>query len=362
MAQNELYYRDYLQLDRILSAQQLRSAAAGTPAHDELLFIIVHQVYELWFKLALHELDDIIERFAQPYVPEHEVATAVFRLERVRKILELAVAQFELLETMTPLDFLEFRDLLHPASGFQSLQFRLLELRLGLEEEERVLRSYAASLDERDRALLEQLRAQPTLFTVTQQWLERMPFLEVGQYRFWSEYRHAVHRMFERERAAILAHPALPEQEKQRKLEQVDSNAAAFEALFDATQYEELRRKRLRRLSHRATLAALFLMLYRDYPLLQLPFRFLDGLIRVDQQLSLWRYRHAIMVSRMIGSKVGTGGSSGYDYLLQTTIRQRIFADLAQLSNYLLPRSEIPPLPEQLQAQLRFAFELASQG
>jgi tryptophan 2,3-dioxygenase len=68
------------------------------------------------------------------------------------------------------------------------------------------------------------------------------------------------------------------------------------------------------------------------------------------------------MVSRMIGSKVGTGGSSGYDYLLQTTIRQRIFADLAQLSSYLLPRSEIPPLPEQLQAQLRFAFELAGQG
>jgi tryptophan 2,3-dioxygenase len=156
MAQNELYYRDYLQLDRILSAQQPRSAAAGTPAHDELLFIIVHQVYELWFKLALYELDDIIERFAQPYVPEHEVATAVFRLERIRKILELAVAQFELLETMTPLDFLEFRDLLHPASGFQSLQFRLLELRLGLDEEERVLRSYAASLDERDRARIEQ--------------------------------------------------------------------------------------------------------------------------------------------------------------------------------------------------------------
>ncbi|MCS7177155.1 MAG: tryptophan 2,3-dioxygenase [Candidatus Kapabacteria bacterium] len=354
-----LYYRDYLALDSILSAQHPRSAQHGVIAHDELLFIIVHQVYELWFKQALYELDSVIRIIGQSYVPEHEVATALFRVERINRILELGIAQFDLLETMTPLDFLAFRDLLHPASGFQSLQFRLLEVRLGLDEEARVLRGYELSLDERDRQQLQQARSQPTLFGVVQAWLERMPFLELGDYRFWDAYREAALRMFARERRAVEEHPVLSPEEKQQKLQQIQLNAADFGALFDAARYAELQRTRQRRLSHRATLAALFIMLYRDYPLLQLPSRFLDSLIRLDQRMSLWRYRHTVMVNRMIGRKVGTGGSSGYDYLLQTTVRQHIFQDLASLANYLLPPAEIPPLPPEVETRLRFAAELS---
>jgi tryptophan 2,3-dioxygenase len=174
---DHLSYRDYLALDTILSAQHPRSNQQGKAAHDEMLFITVHQVYELWFKQALYELDSVITIVQQPYVPEHEVATALFRLERIGEIFRLAIAQFDLLETMTPLDFLAFRDLLHPASGFQSLQFRLLEIRLGLDDESRVLKGFAQSLDERDRAELQAARSQPTLFAAVQAWLERMPFL-----------------------------------------------------------------------------------------------------------------------------------------------------------------------------------------
>lgn len=355
---DHLYYRDYLALDTLLSAQHPRSHKQGTPAHDEMLFITVHQVYELWFKQALYELDSVIAIVQQPYVPEHEVATALFRLERIGEILRLAVAQFDLLETMTPLDFLSFRELLHPASGFQSLQFRLLEIRLGLDDEARVLKGFEQSLDERDRAELQRARSQPTLFGAIQAWLERMPFLEVGAYRFWDSYREAVLRMFERERRAILEHPALTAEEKQQKLQQVQLNESAFHALFEPERYAELVRRRERRLSHRATMAALFIMLYRDYPLLQLPFRLLDALIRLDHRFSLWRYRHALMVHRMIGRKVGTGGSSGYEYLLQTTLQQHIFHDLSSLASYLLPPAEIPPLPAELEARLRFVVEV----
>ncbi|GBD07244.1 Tryptophan 2,3-dioxygenase [bacterium HR21] len=355
---DHLYYRDYLALDTILSAQHPRSRQQGKAAHDEMLFITVHQVYELWFKQALYELDSIITIVQQPYVPEHEVATALFRLERIGEIFRLAIAQFDLLETMTPLDFLAFRDLLHPASGFQSLQFRLLEIRLGLDDETRVLKGFEQSLDERDRAELQAARSQPTLFGAVQAWLERMPFLEVGAYRFWEAYRGAVIRMFERERRAVLEHPALTDEEKHRKLQQIHVNESAFHALFEPERYEELLRRRQRRLSHRATLAALFIMLYRDYPLLQLPFRFLDALIRLDHRFSLWRYRHAVMVNRMIGRKVGTGGSSGYEYLLQTTLQQHIFQDLSSLASYLLPPAEIPPLPAEIENRLRFAVEV----
>ncbi len=353
-----VYYRDYLRLDTLLSAQHPRSQETGSPAHDEMLFITVHQVYELWFKQALYELDSVIAILQQPYVPEHDVATALFRLERIGEIFRLAIAQFDLLETMTPLDFLAFRDLLHPASGFQSLQFRLLEIRLGLQDEARVLKHYEQSLDERDRDVLRHARSEPTLFGAVQAWLERMPFLEVGTYRFWSAYREAVTRMFERERHAVLHHPALTEEEKQQKLGQIRLTEVAFDALFDEERYAELLRQRQRRLSHRATRAALFIMLYRDYPLMQLPFRLLDALIRLDHRFSLWRYRHAVMVNRMIGRKVGTGGSSGYEYLLQTTVQQHIFQDLASLSSYLLPPSEIPPLPAEIAARLRFAVEV----
>src|SRR5258708_15955666 len=128
----DFYYADYLKLPALLAAQQPESVRHGKPAHDEMLFIIVHQTYELWFKQILHELDRIQVDFGGDVVEDEYLGRIVHGLERINEILKLLIQQLEVLETMTPLDFLDFRDFLFPASGFQSAQFRLIEIRLGL--------------------------------------------------------------------------------------------------------------------------------------------------------------------------------------------------------------------------------------
>ena len=133
-----LTYAAHLQLDRLLSCQQRQSELHGRPAHDEMLFIIVHQAYELWFKQILFELDAVQQVFSGPRVEDGDIGRAVHGLGRIVEIEKLLVHQLDVLETMTPLDFLDFRDLLVPASGFQSLQFRLIETRLGLRRDERL--------------------------------------------------------------------------------------------------------------------------------------------------------------------------------------------------------------------------------
>ncbi len=130
--QGALHYADYLKLAALLSAQEPESARHGRPAHDEMLFIIVHQTYELWFKQILHELDRIQVDFGGDVVEDEYLGRIVHGLDRINEILKLLIQQLEVLETMTPLDFLDFRDFLFPASGFQSAQFRLIEIRLGV--------------------------------------------------------------------------------------------------------------------------------------------------------------------------------------------------------------------------------------
>ena len=139
MAEDGIYYGDYLQLDKLLGAQELESAKAGDPIHDEMLFIVVHQAYELWFKQILWELDDVMAIFSQEPVPERYMGRAVSRIRRITEIQRLLVQQIAVLETMTALDFLDFRDHLFPASGFQSAQFRLVENKLGMRPEDRLL-------------------------------------------------------------------------------------------------------------------------------------------------------------------------------------------------------------------------------
>ena len=133
-----LTYADHLNLERLLACQERRSEMAGRPAHDEMLFIIVHQAYELWFKQILFELDAVQEVFSGPVVDDRGIGKAVHGLKRIVEIQKLLIGQLDVLETMTPLDFLDFRDLLVPASGFQSVQFRLIETRLGLKREARL--------------------------------------------------------------------------------------------------------------------------------------------------------------------------------------------------------------------------------
>jgi tryptophan 2,3-dioxygenase len=133
-----IYYGDYLQLDKILGAQELESAKVGKSAHDEMLFIITHQSYELWFKQIIFELESIVDIFQAPTVEERRMGRVIHRLARVKSIQRVLVDQIDIIETMTPMDFLEFRDLLVPASGFQSVQFKKIEILLGLRREDRI--------------------------------------------------------------------------------------------------------------------------------------------------------------------------------------------------------------------------------
>src|SRR5580658_10924922 len=178
MTHPPVYYGDYLHVERMLSLQSPESAKHGPPVHDEMLFIIVHQAYELWFKQVLHELDRIERDFSANPVDGEAMARVVHSLARIHEILKLLVAQLDVLETMTPADFLDFRDYLFPASGFQSLQFRLIETRLGLPEGSRVQfdgEAVEKRLSVGDRQRLAAARMRPTMLALLDAWLARTP-------------------------------------------------------------------------------------------------------------------------------------------------------------------------------------------
>lgn len=352
-----LYYSDYLALDAVLSAQHLESAKHGAPAHEEMLFIITHQTFELWFKQVLFEVDSVITLLDRPYVPESDLAVCLSRIQRVNRIMEHLAQQFTLIETMTPGEFMEFRAFLNPASGFQSVQWRVLERTLGLPETKRVLRHYTEPFTPEQLKQLDDASNRTTLFAAVQRWLEQMPFMEHGSYAFWDAYKTSVRTMLDNDRAELRRLSEAEHTDPTSSLEQIDANERGFLALFDAEQYAELQSQGTRRMSQRATLATLFISTYRDRPLLQIPYRFVDAIIELDRLVSLWRYRHTMMVSRMIGMRVGTGGSSGHDYLMQTTVRQRVFDDLTSLSSYLVPPQHTPALPAEIEARLQFVNE-----
>ncbi len=354
-----IYYSDYLQLDKLLSAQRPKSAEYGIEAHDELLFITVHQAYELWFKQILHEIDSVNAMFRSDSVDEKSIGVAAARVQRIIEIQKLLIEQLRVLETMTPLDFLDFRDYLIPASGFQSFQFRLIENKLGLTNEKRIKYNnidYLNTLAEEHRKLILETVKHPSLLELVEKWLERTPFLGFGAFKFWEEYKKCVERMLENEQDIITGNPTLTVKKREFQLKQLSGTREHFESLFDENKHNQLLGEGQKRLSNRATLAALFINLYRDEPILHLPYVFLSSLVDLDELLTQWRYSHALMVHRMIGAKVGTGGSSGHQYLMETVDKHRVFADLFNLSTYLVPRSELPQLPAELLEQLGFSF------
>ena len=355
-----IHYHSYLQLDKILGAQQLRSAELEqSPAHEEMLFIIVHQVYELWFKQIAHEVDSVIRMFRGDNVDERSIGTAVSRLNRVVEIEKLLIQQIQVMETMTALDFLDFRNYLFPASGFQSFQFRKVEAMLGLPETERITynnKHYASDFAQTQQSELNTLSNGSTLFKVVEEWLERTPFLQFGSFEFLAHYRTAVDKMLAREQEAIRSTNYLDEQEKAMRLRMLGSTDTYFQSVLDPNVHRQLQEEGKSRLSYRATVAALFINLYRDEPILHQPFNLLRVLIDIDELFTTWRYRHAQMVLRMLGRKIGTGGSSGHDYLQSTAIKHHIFSDLHNISTLLIPRSELPALPDDLRQQLGFYY------
>ncbi len=354
-----VHYAGYLQLEKLLDAQHLRSTELGEHAHDEMLFIVIHQVYELWFKQIVHELESVVAMFKDERVDENEISVAVLRMDRITEIQKLLIDQIHVLETMTPLDFLDFRNYLFPASGFQSFQFRKVEVMLGLKNDRRMTYNntpYGVFFSEQQQQELFDIEDRGSMADMLENWLERTPFLDFKGFNFLAEYQNAVKKMITQEQNAILATDYLDEKEKAMRLRMLGDTDTYFLSVLDEAKHNELVENGTLRLSYKATIAALLINLYRDEPILQMPYRFLAKLVDIDELFTSWRYRHAQMVLRMIGKKVGTGGSSGHDYLHGTAVKHHIFSDLHNISTLLIPRSVLPVLPEEVKKGLSFYY------
>lgn len=343
-----LYYWDYLHLDDLLNSQTPKSAERGNEVHDELFFIAVHQTSELWFKQILAELESVLTLMKHERIPERDLGVILSRLQRINAIQRLLVEQLDVLETLTPLDFLDFRSMLLPASGFQSVQFRLIENRFGLLEKDRLRiegHSYSDTLRSDHVELVGQSESAPSLFDYVEQWLSRIPFLETKTFDFVATYREVARAKHDATRSALEGNPD--------QLAAFEGGIRKFDAIFDELVWEKEMQEGTRRFSYKAFMAALFINLYRDEPILHMPYRILTALVDVDETLTIWRQRHALMAHRMLGRLTGTAGS-GYDYLDQTARRYTPFRDLFDVATYLLPRPTLPQLPSTLVGDLDF--------
>lgn len=377
-----LLYSEYLLLDKVLSAQRLLSREYDKEVHDEHLFIVTHQAYELWFKQIIYELDSVralfsndekvTKKYAQldllveknshsfEFMDESRTLEILKRLNRIVLILKLLVDQVSILETMTPLDFMAFRNYLCPASGFQSLQFRLLENKLGVRQENRVKYSQSyMRVFGRDPEAMEAIRRseeEPSLSRLVQMWLARTPGLSPDDFDFWGKYRCAVEKMLGEQREH--AHSQQKDEFRKHMINNVAARQAMFDTIFNEAVHNVLVTRGERRFTYAALQGAVMITLYRDEPRFSQPHQILNTLMDIDSLITKWRYNHVLMVQRMIGSQqLGTGGSSGYQYL-KTTLsdRYKVFVDLFNLSTFLIPRDLIPPLTKFMKSKLSIAW------
>ncbi len=355
-----LTYSNYLKINELLNLQlPLSRMPDGQPAHDELLFILIHQAYELWFRQILHDVESVRQLFAQDRLPENKMGIVVSRLERTRLILDLLIDQVRVLETMTPLDFLDFRNSLGSASGFQSFQFRVLELTLGLPPQQRInygTITYREALNPDEQEQLNALYSRPSLFELIQAWLERTPFVQQETFDFVLTYRDALNASYDEELARLAGWTHISSEEKEARRQLIEASRNQILSLLHPQTHAQQVQAGFVRLSWHALVAALLISVYRDQPMLQLPWRVIQLLLEIDDRLATWRFRHAQMVLKMLGKKVGTGGSSGYDYLMKTVEQHMIFRDFAIVSTLLVARDRLPELPETIRRQLDFAF------
>ena len=399
MEQKPVYYSEYLQLDKILSAQDPVSFQNDNErAHDEMLFIIIHQAYELWFKQVLFEVQSVLDIMGKPALNDNssDLQTVVHRLSRCVTILRVLVHQIDIMETMTPMDFLDFRDMLRPASGFQSWQFKELEAKLGLKFEHRHGKEYyTAQLRTEHVELIKKAENNKSLLQLLNSWLERMPFFDEKEnwgnftshdnkkniHSFWAEYRYQYQNSLaeveknnlqffddiflsdngqratgneQRETRNEQRATGNEQQATRNEKRETSNEKRATGNEQRATSNGKRETGNERSLSSSANRAALFIMLYRGYPMLQLPFQLLNSLLEIDEQLSSWRYRHMNMVHRMIGTRIGTGGSSGKDYLKAAADKHYIFREIAQLNSFLIERRRLPALPASVEKRLGF--------
>jgi tryptophan 2,3-dioxygenase len=355
-SRHPITYWDYLHLDDLLTLQRGLAEDDTHISEDELHFIVVHQAFELWFKLILRELRLARDKMAAPFVEEETIPYVVHHLRRIVEIFRLATEQFRLMETLTPQDFLAFRDKLGTASGFQSLQMREIEAMMGLQEHERAAFGHTdpaaavqsvAQQSPHGIAMLQRLqqaRQDVSLRQALHTWLYRTPIqgsrpcdgndAEVVQ-TFLEAYLSAL----QQQQAAQLDQLVADGGDRaaiSSRFEASLHTSRAFLAGADVATSEQTQICRIRA-------ALLFIESYRDLPLLAWPRLLLDTVVETEELFILWRTRHARMVERVIGRRVGTGGSSGVDYLDETT-KYRIFPELWAVRTLLLPRAMLPAL------------------
>ena len=336
MSQQPVVYWQYLQLPKLLDCQ--RPPGRELAHHDEHLFIVAHQAFELWFKQILFEVRHARDVLGQPgrpaadrQVPETDIPEICATLGRVVEILRLLTQQWHVVETMPPGNFLAFRDLLIPASGFQSLQFRLVEIVSGLPADARVSidgRPFSSRFSPELQAELAAAAGEMTLRQALLDWLARTP-LDAPFPAFAEAFAGAYDGYTDAQRALQLANPYLPSERRAAIEARFENEKAACRAF----------------LRDRAHAAFLFLASYREEPLLRWPSALVEQVIAYEEALRIFRFRHARMVERMIGLRVGTGGSTGVDYLDETARRHRIFGELLTAQSFLLPRERLPAVP-----------------
>ncbi|EYF04035.1 tryptophan 2,3-dioxygenase family protein [Chondromyces apiculatus] len=350
-------YWDYIRVEDLLTLQGGMGRDESQLGNDEVMFIVVHQVYELWFKLVLRELTTARDLFMKEPVPDNELAAAVRSFRRVVTIFQQAVNHFQVMETMTTRDYLEFRDQLIPASGFQSAQLREIEILLGLEDERRVplgregsykeaLRSPDGSASVALARVETRLASGPPLREVLYRWLSRTPVDGPSDpqvvRRFLEKFVASMRGEIER-RVQIALDKALTPADVERLRERYEAevrHAEAFLLAEDDPGADEATREKRRAI--RAGLV--FIESYRELPRLAWPREILDAVIDMEQAMLIWRQRHARMVERVIGRRTGTGGSAGVDYLDQTALRYRVFHDIWAVRTVLLRKPVVPSI------------------
>jgi tryptophan 2,3-dioxygenase len=350
-------YWDYLQLDRLLALQGGLEDDDRRISSDELHFIVVHQVYELWMKLLLRELRDARDQLSAERVDEEIIPRVVHHLDRVEEILRLMTGQWAVMETLAPQDFLAFRDKLAPASGFQSFQMRELELVLGLGTEQRLKYGGVDPIDHiRDasqsarggdevRQRITETLAEGSLRDALHKWLHRTPIqgscpgdaddatiVDKFLTGYLDAYEAAQTTVAQNLASAGIADPS-----------GLDARVAAARAGARAFLLAEDHDGPDKDYTRRVRAGLLFIESYRELPLLAWPRLLIDKVVAVEKQMVLWRTGHARMVERTIGRRIGTGGSSGVDYLDEAA-RVRVFTDLWAVRSILLSREQRPAL------------------
>ena len=353
MNSRRVTYWDYLKLEKLLTLQDGLEDDYEQISPDESHFIIVHQVFELWFKQIIKELRYVTDTMSQSPVPEEVIPDVVHHVQRIRMILEIAAQHFEIVEALSPQDFLVFRNKLGTASGFQSVQMRIIEQLIGLKYEDRASRGNSDPITYLLRVLqskdggnlqkqLEDAMNSTTLADAITDWLARTPILlkdsESEEPNQMDEFANAYLESLRSSYEAQLAVLRKDEEDVAKAKEQVEKNLKQAEDFIFALGQSENREK-----IKKARIALLFIESYPGLPLLSWPRALIDAVVNMEKQFLVFRFKHARMVERIIGRRLGTGGSAGVDYLDSTT-SYRVFKDFWAVRTMLLPQEQLPKL------------------